>query len=101
MRMFSWLSRRAFVSGAGGLRFKSRTGQIGVLQTARHHYNISLKGAVLPGAMMRRWAPQTRYTLERDTASITEDLILIVNGGIHRQWALMLQYFNKILKLVL
>ena len=28
-----------------------------------------------PGAMTRRWAPQTRYTLRRITASIIKDLI--------------------------
>ena len=41
-----------FVSGTGGLRFKSRAGQIGltvVLPTARHRCNISPKGALLPG----------------------------------------------------
>ena len=79
-----------------------------VLSAARHRCNISSKGAVLPGrndaemgpanslhasataatflrkelccpgAMTRRWAPQTRYTLRRTTASINErfDLIL-------------------------
>ena len=54
----------AFVSGAGGLRFKSQAGQIGhsvangspplrksdtVLPTARHRCDISSKEAVLPG----------------------------------------------------
>ena len=42
----------------------------------RHCCDISLKGAAVPaGAMMRRWAPQTRYTLRRNTASIMKDLI--------------------------
>ena len=46
----SWTSGNALVSAAGGLRFKSRTGQIGHSVTngsppLRH----SLKGAVLPG----------------------------------------------------
>ena len=41
----SWSSGNAFVSGAGGLRFKSDA----VLPTARHRCNISSKGAVLSG----------------------------------------------------
>ena len=28
-----------------------------------------------PGAMRQRWTPQTRYTLRRNTASTTKDLI--------------------------
>ena len=62
------------VSETGSLRFKSRAGQIGtVLPTARDRCNISLKGAVLlTCAMTRRWAPQTRYTLRRNTASIIQ-----------------------------
>ena len=40
----------SFVSEAEGLRFKSRTGQIGqILPTALHRCDISSKGAVLPG----------------------------------------------------
>ena len=47
-----------------------------VLATPRHCCNISSKGTVFPaGAMTRRWARQTRYTLRRNTASITKDLI--------------------------
>ena len=45
-----WSSGNAFVSGAGGLRFKSGADQIGhVLPAARHRCDISSKGAVLPG----------------------------------------------------
>ena len=29
------------------------------------------------GAMTRRWAPQTRYMLQRNTASLKKNLILI------------------------
>ena len=37
-----------------------------VLPTARHRCDISSKGAVLPaGAITRRWAASTRYTLRR------------------------------------
>ena len=72
----SWSSGNAFVSGVGGLRFKSRTGQIehsvtNDLPPLRH----SSKRAVLPRAMTRRWAPPTRYTLRQITASIIKDLI--------------------------
>ena len=47
-------SGNAFVSGTGGLRFKSRASQIGYsvangLPTTCHRCDISLNGAVLPG----------------------------------------------------
>ena len=46
----SWLSGNAFVSGAGGLRFKSRAAKsYTVLPTVRHRCNISSKEAALPG----------------------------------------------------
>ena len=65
----SWLSGNAFVSGAGGLWFKSRAGQIA---TAATFLRMEL---CCPGAMTRRWAPPTRYTLRRIAASIMKDLI--------------------------
>ena len=47
-----------------------------LLPTVRHLCDIFSKGAVLPaGAMTERWAPQTRYTLRRNTASIMRDFI--------------------------
>jgi len=49
----------ACASCAGDLEFKFRTGQI---------LHSVANGS--PGAMTRRWAPQTRYTLRRNTASI-------------------------------
>ena len=51
--------------------FKSQAGQSDtVLPTACHRYNHSSKEAVLAaGAMTHRWAPPTRYTLRRITAS--------------------------------
>ena len=56
----------AFVSGAGGLRFKSRAGQIGKSAPnglPAHNCENSSKGAVLPaGTMTWRGAPQTRYS---------------------------------------
>ena len=52
----SWSSGNAIVSGTGGLRFKSRVGQIDtVLPTACHRCGIFSKRAVLPaGAITRR-----------------------------------------------
>ena len=46
-----------------------------VLPTARHPCDISLKGAVCPGAMMQRWDPQTRNTLRRNAAGIMQGLM--------------------------
>ena len=74
-----WSSGNAFVTEARSLRCKSQTGQIGkVSPMASHRLDISSKEAVfITGAMMRRWALPTRYTLQRNTASIMKDLILV------------------------
>ena len=54
-----------------------------VLPTARYSCDISSRGAVLPtGTMIRRWAPQTRYTLRRNTASIKTDLIIVFTASL-------------------
>ena len=46
----SWSSGKAFASGAGGLRFKSRGIKSDtVFGTTRHRCEVSSKGAVLPG----------------------------------------------------
>ena len=46
------------------------------LPTTCYRCNISSKVVVLPaGAMMRRWAPQSRYRLQLNTAEIIKDLI--------------------------
>ena len=72
----SWSSGNAFLSGAGNMRFKSRPVKSDtVLPTARHRCDISSKDAVFHGVMMRRWAPPTRYTLQRKVASTRKDLI--------------------------
>ena len=74
-----WSSGNAFVSGAGGLRFKSRAGQIRPetqrCQRLATAATFLRKELCRPGAMMRRWAQPTRYTLRRNPASITKDLI--------------------------
>ena len=57
LKQASWLSGTAFVSGAGGLKFKSRVGQIGHSfaygsPPLRHFF----EKAVLPaGSMMQGW----------------------------------------------
>ena len=63
--------------GAGGLRFKSRAGQIGhsVAKWLATVATFLRKELCCPGAMTRRWAPPTCYTLRRITASIMKDLI--------------------------
>ena len=72
----SWPSGNAFVSGAEGLRFKSRVGQIGHsvandLPPLRHFF----KSAVLLGCNDAEMDLQTHYTLRRSRASIMKDLI--------------------------
>ena len=73
-----YASAKTFIYGAVDLRFKSLAVKSDtVLSTIRHRCDISSKGVVLPaGAMTRRWAPQTRYTLRRNTASTMKHLIL-------------------------
>ena len=73
----SWLRGKAFISGAGGLRFKSRAGQIehSVVNGSpllRHFFE---RGFFASRRMMRRWAPQARYTFRRNTATIIKDLV--------------------------
>ena len=68
----------AFVSGAGGQRFKSRASQIGhsVANGSPPLQHFFEKKLCRPGAMTRRWAPQTRYTLRSTTASIMKEELL-------------------------
>ena len=72
-----WSSGNAFVSGAGDLRFKSRAGQIRqwVSNGSPLLLHFFKRSCVAHGAMMRRLARKTRYTLRRNTASIMKDLI--------------------------
>jgi len=48
------------------------------LQTVCHRFNIYAAGSCVAfiGVMTRRWAPPTRYTLRRNTASIMNGLFL-------------------------
>ena len=71
-----WSSGNAFVSGADGLRFNSRAGQIerSVAKGSsplRHPF----KRSCVAGAMTQSWASQTGYKLRRNTQSIMKDLI--------------------------
>ena len=67
-----WSSSNAFVSGARGLRFKSPVGQIGpgVVNRFATPVKFLRKELCCPDTMTRRWPPQTRYSLRRNTTSI-------------------------------
>ena len=73
----NWSSDNAFVSGAGGQRFKFRASRIGhsVAKRAPPPQHFFERSCVAPGVMTRRWAPQTRYTLPHNTASIMKNYI--------------------------
>ena len=63
--------------------FQSQIGQIGRsvangLPPLQHFFKRS---CVFPGAMTRRWGPQTRYTPRRNAASAMKDFDLIDLGG--------------------
>jgi len=47
------------------------------LPTVRHRFNIYAGYLCCLGAMTQKWAPQTRYTLRRNTASIMKGLICL------------------------
>ena len=56
----SWSSGNAFVSGAGGLKFKSLTGQIGhsvANDSPPLRYFFKSSKLCCQGAMMRKWTP--------------------------------------------
>ena len=73
----SWSSDNTFVCGPGGLRFKSRTDQIGlsVASASPLLQHFLRKKLGCPGAMKRRWAPQTRYIFWRSRGKTTKALI--------------------------
>ena len=81
----SWSSGNALVSGVGGLKFKSRAGQIGhscqQLATAAIFFRKKL---CCLGALTRNWAswpPQTRLTLQRNIASMMKDLADLIDSA--------------------
>ena len=69
-----------FVSGAGGLKFKSRAGQIehSVANGSPPLHTFLRKELCCPGASGDGAQP-TRYTLRRITARMKEDLIFDLN----------------------
>ena len=72
---FCWSSGNAFVSGTGGLRFKSlRSNQTQCCQQLTAAATFLQKELCCQDAMTQRWAPQTHYTLQRIIESITKDL---------------------------
>ena len=59
LKQASWSSGNAFVSGAGGRRFKSRADQIG--HSVANATTFIQTELCCQGTMTRGWAPQTRY----------------------------------------
>ena len=75
----SWSSGNAFVSEAVGPGLKSRAAQISsVANSSPPLRNFLRKDICCPCAMTRRCAPQTRYTLRRNTSTIMKDLIDLI-----------------------
>ena len=73
---FCWSSSDAFVSGAGSLRFKSRSGQMTPsVANGLCRCKNSSKGAALHGCNDAEMGPPTRYMLLRIVESIMKDLI--------------------------
>ena len=72
----SWSSGNAFVSQAGGLRFKSPTSQIGhkVANSSPPRLHFFKRSYFVRRRNDAEMAPQTRYTLRRNTACIVKDL---------------------------
>ena len=73
----SWSRGNAFAFKSESLRFKlfGPAKSDTVLPTALHRCDIFRKGTVLPSARTSRWAPQTCYTLLRNTVNMLNDLI--------------------------
>ena len=76
-RPASCSSSNAFVSGTGGseVQISCRSNRTQCCQRLATVASFLRKELGCPGAMTRRWAPPTRYTLRRITASIIKDLI--------------------------
>jgi len=79
-RVIRWPTVNAYASCAGSREFKSQRPDKSytALQTVCHRCNIYMQVAALPWRYdaTRRWAPQTRYTLRRNTASIMKGSII-------------------------
>ena len=73
--MTDWRSGNDIASGAGGLRFDSRAGQIRrsvANGSPSLQYFFGVRNCCRPGAKLRRWAPAIRYMRRRNTASIMQ-----------------------------
>ena len=82
-----WSSGNAFVSGAGGLRFKSRAGQTEpVSSTIRHRRNIFFKEAVLPGCNDAEIGPSNSLHPLAYYSEYNEECDLISSSEEHRQY---------------
>ena len=88
MQRIYWRVDYAFVSGVGGLRFKFLASQIGYIAVngSPPLQNFFLKSCfyhrVLQSALMRRWAPPTRYTFRFNSPTMiiwlpTKTILLI------------------------
>ena len=64
-------------SGSSEIQISGRSNQTHCCQRLATAATFLQKKLRNPGAMTWRWAPPTRYTLRRNTASIMKDLILI------------------------
>ena len=85
---FLWTSqlderwRFRFWSGKSEIQILSQTNWTKCCKRLATVATFLQKKLCYPGAMTRRWTPQTRYTLRRNTASIMKDLIVSwINKG--------------------
>ena len=65
---------RSSLNGRSEVQILGRSNRTQSCQRLTTAATILQKKLCCPGAMMRRWAPQTRYTLRRNTANITKNL---------------------------
>ena len=73
----SWSIGNAFVSGAGGLRFKSRASKIGhiVANGSSSLRQLFERSRVAASIATQRDGPRQLFTLRRNRANIMKDLI--------------------------
>ena len=73
----SWSIGNAFVSGAGGLKFKSRANKIGhiVANGSSSLRQLFERSRVAASTATQRDGPHQLFTLRRNTANIMKDLI--------------------------
>ena len=69
---------RSLWSGRSEVQISGRLNPTQCCQWLATAATFSSKGTVLSGRKMRRWAPQTCYTLQRNTASIMKNLVDLI-----------------------